>query len=175
MTAIAIPANRAAMRDLLRAEHEQLTELLCGLTATQWQTGSLCAGWTVRDVAAHLAGQRLTRGRRLPFLGLKPLPALLETVVHQQDIRRPLGAAREIPDGVLCAVLPVAAQAHRARTFGLRLQAFDLPWIRDDDGPPVTGPGEALLMAMCGRPAALAELTGAGAAILASRIRAGQA
>lgn len=168
MTAIAPPANRAAFRDLLRAENDQLTELLDGLTAAQWQTESLCAGWTVRDVAEHLSAV-LARGYPLPFLRLNPRMALLETVVHQQDIRRPLGAAREIPAGVLCTVLATAARTYPARTGGLCLQAFDLPWIRYDDGPPVTGPGEALLMAMCGRPAALAELTGTGVAILASR------
>ncbi|TVZ04947.1 DinB family protein [Trebonia kvetii] len=169
MTAIATPANRAALRDLLRAENEQLTQLLGGLTAAQWQTESLCAGWTVREVAAHLTAV-LARGYPLPFLRIKARTALLETVVHQQDIRRPLGAAREIPASVLCTVLATAARTYPARTGGLCLQAFDLPWIRYDDGPPVTGPGEALLMAMCGRPAALAELTGAGVAILASRI-----
>ena len=150
----------------MRGENEQLAELLGGLTAAQWQTPSMCAGWTVRDVAAHLAAPH-----RLPFFRLSPRLALLETVVHQQDIRRPLGAARDIPAEVLCAVLPVAARTNRTRTRGLRLQAFDLPWIRDDDGPPVTGPGEALLMAMCGRPAGLAELTGAGVPILTARIR----
>jgi hypothetical protein len=170
MTAIATPANRAAFRDLLRTESEQLTELLHGLTAAQWQTRSLCTAWTVRELTAHLTGV-LARGYPLPFLRLHPQRALLETVVHQQDIRRPLGADREIPAGVLCAVLATAARTYSARTGGLCLQAFDLPWIRYDDGPAVTGPGEALLMAMCGRPAALAELTGDGVAILASRIQ----
>jgi hypothetical protein len=169
MTAIAPPANRAAFRDLLRAEHEQLTELLRGLTAAQWQTPSLRAGWTVRDVAAHLTAV-LARGYPLPFVRINARRALLEIVVHQQDISRSLGAAREIPSGVLCTALAAAARAYPARTGGLCLQAFDLPWIRYDDGPPVTGPGEALLMAMCGRPAALADPTGAGVPILASRI-----
>jgi mycothiol maleylpyruvate isomerase-like protein len=169
MTVIAPPAHRAGFIDLLREENEQLTGLLRGLTAAQWQTGTLCAGLPVRDVAAHLAAV-LTRASRLPFFRLSPQTALLEIVVHQQDIRRPLGAGREIPAGVLHAVLPAAAMAYSARTRGLCLQAFDLPWIRYGDGPAVTGPAEALLMAICGRPAGLAELTGAGAAVLASRI-----
>ena len=32
----------------------RLTELLDQLTDAEWQTRSLCPGWTVRDVAAHL-------------------------------------------------------------------------------------------------------------------------
>jgi uncharacterized protein (TIGR03083 family) len=30
-------------------------EMFAGLTAEQWRTPSLCGGWTVREVAAHLA------------------------------------------------------------------------------------------------------------------------
>ena len=98
-------------------------QLLRGLTVAQWQTQSLCAGWTVRDVAAHLAARHLTGRRRI--FRLNPRLALLETVVHQQDIRRPLGAAREIPAAVLCTVLLVAAQelpraGGRAAPAGLR-------------------------------------------------------
>jgi uncharacterized protein (TIGR03083 family) len=32
-----------------------LADLLQGLTAEQWRTPSLCTGWSVRDVAAHVA------------------------------------------------------------------------------------------------------------------------
>jgi len=35
-------------------QRSELAELLDGLTEQQWSTPSLCAGWTVRDVAAHL-------------------------------------------------------------------------------------------------------------------------
>lgn len=37
-----------------RAERERLADLLEGLTPAQWDTASLCAGWRVREVAAHL-------------------------------------------------------------------------------------------------------------------------
>jgi uncharacterized protein (TIGR03083 family) len=36
------------------AERLSLADLLDGLTAEQWEVPSLCAGWRVRDVAAHL-------------------------------------------------------------------------------------------------------------------------
>jgi uncharacterized protein (TIGR03083 family) len=38
--------------DTARAE---LADLLAGLTAEQWERPSLCAGWRVREVAAHVA------------------------------------------------------------------------------------------------------------------------
>ena len=39
---------------IARARRE-LADLLAGLSPEQWQTPSLCAGWRVRDVAAHVA------------------------------------------------------------------------------------------------------------------------
>lgn len=36
------------------AERLGLADLLAGLTADQWEVPSLCTGWRVRDVAAHL-------------------------------------------------------------------------------------------------------------------------
>ena len=39
----------------VEAERRQLGGLLPGLTPAQWDTGSLCTAWRVRDVAAHLA------------------------------------------------------------------------------------------------------------------------
>ena len=42
------------MMDLISAERRELAGVLAGLSAEQWQSPSLCAGWTVGHVAAHL-------------------------------------------------------------------------------------------------------------------------
>ena len=55
------------------------------------------------------------------------------------------------------------------RIRGLRLPATDVDWTHGH-GPEVMGSGEALLMAMAGRPAALAELSGPGRETLAERL-----
>ncbi|WP_181782125.1 maleylpyruvate isomerase family mycothiol-dependent enzyme [Pseudonocardia pini] len=47
------------------AHRHDLVELLESLTAEDWRRPSLCAGWTVRQVAAHLALQN-TRWTQLP-------------------------------------------------------------------------------------------------------------
>jgi uncharacterized protein (TIGR03083 family) len=100
--------------------------------------------------------------------------ALVDGMVHQQDIRRPLATPRTIPPQRLRAVLhyaltyPFIRGAVRAR--GVRLVATDLDWTHGS-GPEVRGPGEALLMAMAARPDALNQLTGPGKPILAQRIR----
>lgn len=57
-------------------ERADLTAFLAGLTPAQWDAPTLCAGWRVRDVVAHMASyeglgplgvlQRLARGRLRP-------------------------------------------------------------------------------------------------------------
>jgi uncharacterized protein (TIGR03083 family) len=43
----------------VRAQRTSLSALLDDLTDDEWRQPSLCAGWTVRDVAAHLTMQQL--------------------------------------------------------------------------------------------------------------------
>lgn len=42
------------MMDPIAAERRALADVLGGLSADQWQAPSLCAGWTVAHVVAHL-------------------------------------------------------------------------------------------------------------------------
>jgi hypothetical protein len=53
---------------------------------------------------------------------------------------------------------------------GLRLVATDLDWSHGS-GPEVRGPGEALMVALAGRPLALAALAGDGVDVLELRLR----
>ena len=46
--------------ELVRREREALVEDLAGLTDEQWELPSLCGGWTVHDVAAHLVDNART-------------------------------------------------------------------------------------------------------------------
>ncbi|MHC9295763.1 maleylpyruvate isomerase family mycothiol-dependent enzyme [Mycobacterium sp. LTG2003] len=195
------------VRNLARAEREDFAELLAGLSPAQWQSPTLCGGWTVRDVAAHTIaylGQSLPRlvlnmaacGGDVDKLNARALDALsdveparlialmrdsepsgagalyggrvalIECLVHQQDIRRPLGLTRTIPTDALRASLtyarvsPVIGGARRTR--GLRLIATDVDWA-GGRGAEIRGSGEALLLAMTGRVEAVAgELTGDG-------------
>ena len=54
---------------LLVAERHRLADTLDTLTDEQWATPSLCAGWTVRDVVAHLVFPSTTSKLRVivPF------------------------------------------------------------------------------------------------------------
>lgn len=92
--------------------------------------------------------------------------ALIECLIHQQDIRRPLNLPRTVPADALASALtfarvsPVIGGALRTR--GLRLIATDLDWSAGR-GPAIYGPGEALLLALTGRVGAVTdELHGPG-------------
>lgn len=99
--------------------------------------------------------------------------ALTDSMIHQQDIRRPLDMPRAIPAQRLRTALDFARWAPPLRgawrTRGVRLVATDLPWSLGR-GPEVRGSGEALLMVMAGRRAALDDLDGPGKAKLAQHI-----
>jgi uncharacterized protein (TIGR03083 family) len=201
--------------ELARDERLAFADFLAGLTPAQWVTPSLCAGWTVRDVAAHCVsfegisgGQlavRFLKGRlqtdRINALAVADLAgsstedligllrdnalphglgggfggrvALTDNMIHQQDIRRPLGLPRTIDSERLRAALdfvryaPTIRGAWRVR--GVKLVATDVVWSHGK-GPEVCGPGEALLMVMAGRTEALGDLDGSGVAILSSHV-----
>lgn len=51
--------------ELVHAERKALIKDLAELSEEQWATPSLCAGWTVQDVAAHLIDNARTTTPRL--------------------------------------------------------------------------------------------------------------
>jgi uncharacterized protein (TIGR03083 family) len=94
---------------------------------------------------------------------------LIECLIHQQDIRRPLEQPRAIPEERLrvsldyARVSPVIGGGRRTR--GVRLVATDMDWSAGR-GPEARGSGEALLLAMTGRAELLDELDGEGLTLL---------
>lgn len=139
--------------------------------------------WVVQHNAARDTSEILATWRRsLPpgpvarFLGAGT--CLRAGIIHHQDMRRPLAMPRPIPaerlTGVLDTIITPKGNINlgsRDRAAGLRLRATDIDWI-SGDGPEVSGPAEALMMALAGRATALAELDGEGAQLLADRVTA---
>ena len=198
-----------------RAEREDLLVLVEGLTPEQWRAPSLCAGWTVRDVVAHVLSyeelgfralaSRFARGRflvdrtngvglaedgdRSPAelvellrahltpsgltAGMGGAIALTDGLIHQQDIRRPLGLPRTVPADRLVPALRTALFAPVLRGIvrvrDVRLVATDLDWAFGR-GPEVHGTAEALLMAVAGRGAVAMELSGPGVPQVVARL-----
>lgn len=202
----------STVRALARQERLEFAEFLASLTPQQWSAGSVCRGWTVRDVALHtiayldqsrtsLMVEMLRHRWSIDRLNAKALEhfvdrtpdelvelmrrgiepsgagalfggrvALIECLIHQQDVRRPLGSVRAIPHDRVRASLnyarisPVIGGARR--TQGVRLEATDIDWSAGR-GPEVRGTGEALLLAMTGRHSTVVgELEGRGLHLL---------
>jgi uncharacterized protein (TIGR03083 family) len=201
---------------VIHQERAALADMLETLTPEEWEHPSLCAGWSVRDVAAHVISapearvgqmaaalvrargsfnraahdetQRLSRrptgqivhdyrrlaGSRRLAPGTNHRQALLDILVHTQDIAIPLGRHHEMPVEAARA----SAEAFRNNLFpfnarrrlaGCRLEATDIDWA-GGEGAVVRGPIAALLLLITGRPAALPELTGDGVPQLRQRL-----
>ena len=203
------------VRRLAREERAEFAAFLATLSPQQWQAPTLCTGWRVRDVVAHVISYddldtrgllaHVIRGRLqsgqvnaaalarysarspeqlLALLTDHPQPrglhaalggrvALAEAVIHQQDIRRPLGQPRAIPPERLLPALWTALIAPDIgniwRIRGVRLFATDLGFSAGV-GPEVRGAGEALLMTIAGRRGVVGELFGPGQRKLARRV-----
>lgn len=209
--------------ELLRATRLPLIELLTSLEEAEWATPSLCSGWTVQEVAAHLAWAPVDRplavaggflrarldvnrlndvnarrwAQRGPTAILEqlranatrgdtpfgvPWPApLVDAVVHELDVRRPLGRPGTLPEPVFCLVadfllaarwpLPILVGGNpQRRVGGVRLRATGTSWACGD-GPDVHASKEAVLLLLAGRLLGEEELSGPGAAVVSSRRR----
>jgi uncharacterized protein (TIGR03083 family) len=103
-----------------------------------------------------------------------PVEAMLgEVVIHSADIRKPLGIAHEYPEETLNRVADFFKGSNlivgaKQRIAGITLRATDTNWSTGS-GPEVTGPHLSLILAMTGRPAAFADLSGEGLGTLKSR------
>lgn len=190
-----------------------------GLSEDQWGTPSLCAGWTVREVLAHLVPPeggftlRTVIGPLIRYRGdldrmvddvtrrraRRPVSELVrqlreragerlkapvvgaggpmaDTAIHLRDAARPLGLDINPGPTAWSAVLDFLVSRTASRGFmprhrldGLRLAATDIPWSWGE-GLELRGTGEALALAVAGRPVVLPELSGPGVPVLARRL-----
>ncbi|WP_412539336.1 maleylpyruvate isomerase family mycothiol-dependent enzyme [Longispora sp. K20-0274] len=102
-------------------------------------------------------------------------PVLTDLVLHDLDIRRPLGIARPIPEDRLWVAFghltasPSPGFTMGARLAGLRIEAADTGWAHGS-GALVRGDAEAVVLAVSGRAVAFDELEGDGVAVLRDRV-----
>src|SRR6266581_4059573 len=171
---------------LIHAEREALIADLATLTDEQWAARSLCASWTVRDVLGHMiTTAKMTppkffismagAGFRFNNMNAKGVAAeaTAKPADGPADIRTPLGIAHQYPEEALTRVADFYKASNlivgaKQRIDGLTLRATDTGWSTGS-GPEVTGPHLSLILAMTGRSAALADLSGEGLGTLKSR------
>ncbi len=167
--------DRDRMWQILDSERASMADLLESLSEAEWAKPSLCAGWTVRDVAAHLTlgaqasvpwviielvrargsfnrmVDRTARrhaadpvdhlvaelhgivGSRRLAPGQKLADALMDVLVHGQDIAVPLGRRHQMPLEAARAsaehLWRIGFPFHaRKKLRGFRLSATDVDW-----------------------------------------------
>ena len=198
----------------IHTERAALAADLESVKEPDWDTPSLCEGWTVRDVLAHMTGtakispgsffgkiiangfslKKLQEKDIVELRGSAPADTLAnfkaevnsskhppgptdtwlgEVIVHSEDIRRPLGIKHEYSADALARVADFYKGSNliigtKKRIEGLHLKATDMDWSYGD-GPEVSGPMAALVVAMAGRKEAIADLSGDGVTTLSSR------
>jgi uncharacterized protein (TIGR03083 family) len=206
--------DKAEVWAVIHAERKTLADDLQSLTDAQWDTPSLCSGWSVRDVLAHMtatarmtppkffgkmvgSGFNFTRmtssdiaterggstsdtlGRFTAEINSSSAPPgpndswLGETLVHSEDIRRPLGIVHLYPTPAAVQVANFYKGSNmligaKNRIAGVSMRATDTDW-QYGQGPEVAGPIMDLVLAMTGRRAALDALSGPGVDVLRSR------
>jgi uncharacterized protein (TIGR03083 family) len=199
----------------IHAERKALASDLEGLTDEQWSTPSLCGGWSVRQVLAHMTAtasmsppkffakligsgfrfnamvdkgiaancegtpaDTLARFKaRIDSRGAPPGPVdtwLGETIVHAEDIRRPLGISHAYPVDAATRVADFYRRSNliiggKRRVAGLTLRASDADWSAGS-GPEVVGPAASIVLAISGRSAGLDDLSGEGVETLRQRM-----
>jgi uncharacterized protein (TIGR03083 family) len=198
-----IAAERAALAEDLSglSEHEWAARSLCAnwsvqdvlahmtstaqMSAPKFLVGFVGSGFnfskfSAKGIAKHRgssSAETLERFRAQQHSTTSPpgpKPSWLgETIVHAEDIRRPLGIKHDYPLDAVRTVLDFyrgsnALIGTRNRIDGLTLVATDTDWSHGS-GPIVEGPILALLMAATGRSQACADLAGEGVETLRSR------
>ena len=125
-----------------------------------------------QDPQITLQALREAAGNRKTPPSVPNVGVLADVVIHTQDICRPLGIERAVPEDHLRPVADFVTTTvgfgAKKRIAGLRLTATDMDWVKGE-GPEVTGPAQALVLVMVGRHAALDDLGGEGMATLATR------
>lgn len=200
------------MWDAIIEQRVELHKLLVQLSPEQWRTPSLCQGWSVQDVAAHvISAPQLGASSMIKLMpsmlrhgyngmtlrdgqarGSAGAPAILEqyeefssirrgpwmvnvketltdTLVHFQDLARPLGIEHTMPAEAAVEV------AQRLERTGLMLGSHSVmrsvKMIANDvdfeagKGEPVFGPIDELVMLRAGRTPRWEALAGAGVGI----------
>src|SRR5580693_7724850 len=142
------------MMDLISAERRELAGVVEGLSAEQWRSPSLCAGWTTAHVVAHLTmpfriteeefgrGMAEAHGQFGEFSdavaardsvdnpwgppGGGQQGALSHDLIHGLDITWPLSITYPIPDRAMTAVLELIAGPDGQNAFGVDLDDIEL-------------------------------------------------
>ena len=130
---------------LFREERSALLDLLSDLAAADWEAPTVCPGWSVKDVAAHLLGDdigRLSWGRDdyvnpafAAGLDIGTLPGLIAAIDRQNAVW--VTGTRRISPRLLIELLMMTGELTEAYFSGLDISAVGMPvdWAGPEPAP----------------------------------------
>lgn len=130
---------------LFPGERAALLDLLAGLTPDEWGRPTVCAGWSVQDIAAHLLADdigRLSRGRDnhenpdfAAGLDISTLPGLIAAIDRQNALW--VEAMRRVSPPVLIGLLRLTGEQTASYFATLDLGALGGPvdWVGPEPAP----------------------------------------
>ena len=139
------PLEPILIVDLFPAVRDALLELLSGLSEEEWSRPTVCAGWSVKDVALHLLGDdigKLSRGRdafsgaAFVARGDRDFEAELLAFINEAN-ERWVQATRRISPHLLCDLLRFMGGETQRYFQSLDLFQIDEPvsWAGPDPAP----------------------------------------
>jgi uncharacterized protein (TIGR03083 family) len=143
--ALFVPLPPVATRDLFPGERAALLALLRELSAEEWGLPTVCAGWSVKDVAAHLLADdlgRLAWGRDgfvspsfAAGLDVETLPGLIAAIDRQNASW--VAAARRLSPRLLTELLELSGAWVVTYFASLDLDApgMAVAWVGPEPAP----------------------------------------
>jgi uncharacterized protein (TIGR03083 family) len=135
------PPEPVLVVDLFPREREALLDVLRSLTADDWERPTVCPGWSVHDIGAHLVGDdlgRLSRGRDgYSRTALHPGEDVVEFVNRQNE--QWVAAWRRVSPSIIVGMLDTTGRL--TQEYFESLDAFAMGgsvwWATGDDPAPV--------------------------------------
>jgi uncharacterized protein (TIGR03083 family) len=132
--------ERLDVLELFPEERAHLVGLLNSLTRSQWALPSVCPGWTVGDIAAHLLGDDLGRLSRMRDVFRGPVqPVVDESILDLVNGLNEswVAATRRLSPRVVCTLLSVSGKWTLAYFALLDLDAVGEPvsWAGPEPAP----------------------------------------
>jgi uncharacterized protein (TIGR03083 family) len=140
-----LPLQPIDTLDLFSGERAGLLDLLHELSSEEWAAPTVCAGWSVKDVALHLLGDdvgRLSWGRDgfvnpafAAGLDVSTLPGLVAAIDRQNAVW--VEGARRISPRLLIELLTMTGELTGSYFHSLDLAALGMPvdWAGSEPAP----------------------------------------
>jgi uncharacterized protein (TIGR03083 family) len=135
------PVGRIEVLDILDEERALLLELLTSLHRDDWGLPTICDGWSVKDIAAHIIGDdfgRLSRGRdghRESFIETIDWAELVVRINAANE--QWVAAMRRLSPEILTDLLRATGEQTRGffRTLDLEASGMPVSWAGPDPAP----------------------------------------